>query len=116
MDEVGWETILLLQCVGLPMCGVGVCSGRGPSTSILVSTPAPQSSPSCLSVQLTPPPLCTHWLVSPLLQKVRLWIPPLICGIGVEGEWGMRPTLATGVQVGVGMEVEAIHTDTLESW
>lgn len=38
-----------------------------------------------------PPTLCTHWLVSTLLLKVRLWSPPLICRVGAVGAGALSP-------------------------
>lgn len=81
MDEVGREAVLLLQRVGLPGGGV---QGGG-----LWSLSPARPNPSGL---LAPPPtLCTHWLVSTLLLKVRLWSPPLICRVGAVGAGALSP-------------------------
>lgn len=88
MDEVGWEAVLLLQRVGLPGGERGTQSGLSLATAW--PPPIPTQMASCVSACAH-----THWLVSTLLLKVRLWSPPFICRVDM-GDTEVSPALLSG--------------------
>lgn len=90
VDEVGGEAILLFQRVGLSG------GGKGSGASNL-ARPGGSPWPCPPSAQAYPPaqprtPTGTHWVVSPLWLKVRLWMPPLICRVGEGRVMSPPPT------------------------